>query len=65
MKTIIQYNEILGDFSEITVTAEIHADGDVYIKNKKGKMVYVGKLGESTFGIVPDPFYLKIKKMLK
>jgi len=53
------------DYSVITVTADIHADGDVYILDKKGTMRYIGKLGESTFGVVPDPFYTRIKKIAK
>jgi len=28
-------------------------------------MEYIGKLGESTFGVVPDPFYKKIKRIAK
>lgn len=53
------------DYSTITVTADIHADGDVYVLDKKGSMRYIGKLGESTFGVVPDPFYSKIKRIAK
>lgn len=49
----------------ITVTADIHVDGDIYIEDKKGTMVRVGKLGESTFGNVPDEFYLKAKEIIK
>lgn len=52
------------NFNTIQVTADIHADGDVYIKVGK-RFRYIGKLGESTFGVVPDPYYLKIKKWIK
>jgi len=53
------------DYSIITVTADIHADGDIYVLDKKGSMRYIGKLGESTFGVVPDPYYKKIKEIAK
>jgi hypothetical protein len=51
-------------FDIIKVTAEIHADGDVYILVGK-EYKRIGKLGESDFGTVPDPYYQKIKKWLK
>ena len=47
----------------ITVTADIHPDGDIYIKGKDKKFHYIGQIGESDFGVIPDPFYKKIKKL--
>lgn len=49
----------------ITVTADIHIDGDVYIKNKKGVMIRVGCLGESDFKAVPDKYFLMVEKITK
>lgn len=52
------------NFDTLTVTADIHADGDVYVKGKDKKFHYIGCLGESSFGEVPDEYYLKIKKLI-
>jgi hypothetical protein len=52
------------NFKTLTVTADIHADGDVYVKGKDKKFHYIGCLGESSFGEVPDEYYLKIKKLI-
>ena len=48
----------------IIVTAEIHPDGDVYVKDNEGTFHYVGCLGESTFSRVPDEKYKLIKKLI-
>ncbi len=53
-----------GSLKIITVTADIHPDGDVYVKGKDGKFHRIAKLGESDFGTVLDPYYLKAKKLL-
>lgn len=72
MKALKQLRKELGirktdkrNFEIVTVKADIHCDGDVYIENRRGTMIYVGKLGESTFAVVPCPFYEKIKKFAK
>jgi hypothetical protein len=52
------------NYDLITVTADIHCDGDIYIKIGK-TFKRIGKIGESDFGRIPDPYYLKIKKWLK
>jgi hypothetical protein len=49
----------------IRVTVDIHIDGDVYVKTKKGDFKYIGCIGESDFKRVPDKYYLKIKKLVK
>jgi len=58
-------SKTLNNYKTITFKAEIDACGDVFAENKKGIMTYIGKLGESTFGVVPDPYYNKIKKICK
>lgn len=55
----------MSKFETITVTADIHADGDVYILGKDEMMHRIGCLGESTFSNVPDEYYEKIKKLIK
>lgn len=52
------------DYKIMRVVADIHPDGDVYIKVGKG-FERIGKLGESDFGHVPDPYYSKIRKWLR
>lgn len=51
-------------FNTIRIVADIHADGDIYVKIGKN-FKRIGKIGESDFGCVPDPYYSKIKKWLK
>ena len=53
------------EYKIITVKADIHIDGDVYIEDKDSNMIRVGCLGESTFGQAPDPFYLKVLDICK
>jgi len=48
----------------ITITADIHPDGDVYVKIGK-QFKYLGRIGESDCGSVPDKYYLQIKEWLK
>jgi len=48
----------------ITITADIHPDGDVYVKIGK-QFKYLGRIGESDCGRVPDKYYLQIKEWLK
>lgn len=50
-------------FNTIEFTARMDADGDVYIL-AGNKFKYIGKIGESDFGSVPDKYYLKIKKWI-
>lgn len=52
------------DFPIIDFKAQIHPDGDVYVL-VENKYHYLGKLGESDFGTVPDKYYEKIKELLK
>jgi hypothetical protein len=51
------------DLEIITVKADIHPDGDIYVKGKDGKFHYIGQIGESSFSEVPSNFYKKIKKL--
>ena len=55
----------LPDYSSVRVIADIHADGDIYIKLPDKSFKRIGKIGESDFGVVPDPYYKKVKKLLK
>ena len=47
----------------IIVTAEIHPDGAVYVKDNEGTFHYVGCIGESTFSRVPDEKYEEVKNI--
>lgn len=49
----------------IRIKADIHPDGDIYVETKKGKMQYIGVIGQSDFRNVPDNHYIKIKKIAK
>ena len=50
----------------ITIKADIHPDGDIYVLCKDGKTYQrIGCIGESTFSNVPDRYYEKIKKIAK
>jgi hypothetical protein len=54
----------MNDYKTIRVIADIHCDGDIYIKGKDKSFHRIGLLGESSFCSVPNKFYLKAKKLI-
>lgn len=57
----------IGRYETIRVVAHIDADGDVYVKDKKGTFRYIGFLGDEDCLIhrVPNAFYKQAKKIIK
>ena len=61
------------DYKSVRCLCDIHADGDIYVRINKGKKVgwyqYIGSLKideeKDCIGVVPNPGYLKAKKLRK
>ena len=57
----------INKYETVRITANVDADGDVYVKGKNGNYYYIGYLEDDDNRIteVPNHLYKKIKRIIK